>query len=125
MTTIAIVGSGAAGIVSGKVLLQDGFDVTVFDRQSELGGIWSSEGTFYDLHTQQPGPLMEFADLYDGEDDLKDVAKPWHLVVRKQDDTVDTLSFDRLVIATGLHSNPNRIEFKGQERFFGSSYPGL
>ena len=65
--TVAIVGAGPSGLVSAKVLLDDGFDVTLFDRQRELGGIWSAETAYVDLHTQQPGGTYEFSDLVHGE----------------------------------------------------------
>ena len=55
MQTAAIIGAGPAGLVAAKVLLVDGFDVTVFEKNTTLGGIWSFEGSYYNLHTQQPG----------------------------------------------------------------------
>ena len=67
MQTVAIVGAGPAGLVAAKVLLVDGFDVIVFEKNRTLGGIWSFEGSYYNLHTQQPGGTIEFSDLYDGE----------------------------------------------------------
>ncbi len=67
MRTVAIVGAGASALVAAKVLLLDGFDVTLFDKNASLGGIWSFEGSYYNLHTQQPGGTMEFSDLYDGK----------------------------------------------------------
>lgn len=68
MHTVAIIGAGPAGLVAAKVLLIDGFDVTVFEERTTLGGIWSLEGSYYNLHSQQPGGTMEFSDLYDGEE---------------------------------------------------------
>jgi hypothetical protein len=65
--SVAIVGAGPSGLVCAKVLLDDGFDVTLFDRQRELGGIWCAETAYVDLHTQQPGGTYEFSDLVDGE----------------------------------------------------------
>ena len=67
MQTVAIVGAGPAGLVAAKVLLTDGFDVTVFDKNTTLGGIWSFEGSYHNLHAQQPGGTIEFSDLYDGK----------------------------------------------------------
>ncbi|CAF3780534.1 unnamed protein product [Rotaria sordida] len=64
--TVAIIGAGACGLVCAKVLLDDGFNVSLFDRQEELGGIWSSKLAYADLHSQQPGGTLEFSDLYDG-----------------------------------------------------------
>ena len=66
LSTVAIIGAGACGLVCAKVLLDDGFDVTIFERGKELGGIWSSQCAYADLHSQQPGGTMEFSDLYSG-----------------------------------------------------------
>lgn len=65
--SVAIIGAGASGLVAAKVLLEDGFNVTLFERQGQLGGIWSKESAYLDLVTQQPGGTMEFADLFDGQ----------------------------------------------------------
>lgn len=65
--TVAIIGAGACGLVCAKVLLGDGFNVTIFEQQQELGGIWSAEFAYADLHSQQPGGTLEFSDLYDGK----------------------------------------------------------
>lgn len=37
--TVAIIGAGASGLAAAKVLLEDGFDVTVFDRQKKVDGV--------------------------------------------------------------------------------------
>ena len=63
--SIAIIGAGASGLVAGKVFLDDGFDVTLFERDRELGGTWSESMIYLDLHTQQPGGTMAFSDLPD------------------------------------------------------------
>ena len=65
--SVAIIGAGASGLVAAKVLLDDGFNVTLFDRHRQLGGIWSEESAYAGLYTQQPGGTMEFSDLFDGE----------------------------------------------------------
>lgn len=63
--SIAIIGAGASGLVAGKVFLADGFDVTLFERDRELGGTWTEAMIYLDLHTQQPGGTMAFSDLPD------------------------------------------------------------
>ena len=68
---VAIIGAGACGLVCAKVLLDDGFDVTLFDRQREVGGVWSAESAYVDLHSQQPGGTLEFSDLYYGEGNVR------------------------------------------------------
>lgn len=65
--SVAIVGAGPSGLVCAKVLLDDGFDVTLFDRQRDLGGIWSAETAYANLHNQQAAGTIEFSDLLDGE----------------------------------------------------------
>ncbi|MGC7097277.1 flavin-containing monooxygenase [Amycolatopsis lurida] len=58
-----VVGAGPAGIVTTKVLLEHGFDVTVFDKYQRVGGIWSPEGCYPGLANQSSRRLFEFADL--------------------------------------------------------------
>lgn len=58
-----VVGAGPAGIVAAKVLLEDGFNVTVFDKYQRVGGIWSPGGCYDGLHNQAPRRIFEFADL--------------------------------------------------------------
>jgi dimethylaniline monooxygenase (N-oxide forming) len=65
--SVAIVGAGASGLVAAKILLDDGFNVTLFDRQRQVGGVWCAESAYANLHTQQPAGTMEFSDLFDGE----------------------------------------------------------
>ncbi|CAF1506849.1 unnamed protein product [Rotaria magnacalcarata] len=104
--TVAIIGAGACGLVCAKVLLDDGFDVTLFERNEELGGIWSSKVAYADLHSQQPGGTFEFSDLYDGEefttwqhvhDYLQEYADLFHITERIQFQTqVLSVSKDNL-----------------------------
>ena len=63
--TVAVVGAGASGLAAGKVLLEDGFDVTVFDRQKTVGGIWSPDSAYVDLKAQSIGGFMEYSNLPD------------------------------------------------------------
>jgi dimethylaniline monooxygenase (N-oxide forming) len=58
-----VVGAGPAGIVTAKVLLENGFDVTVFDKNRQVGGIWSPAGCYDGLANQAPRRLFEFAGL--------------------------------------------------------------
>ena len=41
-STVAIIGAGDSSLICAKTLLDDRFDVTIFERGKELGGIWSS-----------------------------------------------------------------------------------
>lgn len=61
-----VVGAGPAGIVTAKVLLENGFDVTVCDKYQRVGGIWSPGGCYDGLSNQASLRLFEFADLPSG-----------------------------------------------------------
>lgn len=52
MTTVAIVGAGFAGLSTAKIFRQFGFDVTVFEKDSEVGGVWSASRRYPGLTTQ-------------------------------------------------------------------------
>ncbi|KAI3604820.1 FAD /NAD-P-binding domain-containingprotein [Moniliophthora roreri] len=44
---VAIIGSGAAGLISAQILLQDGFkSVQVITRDATVGGVWSEERVY-------------------------------------------------------------------------------
>jgi len=58
-----VVGAGPGGIVTAKVLLEYGFDVTVFDKYQRVGGIWSPGGCYDGLANQSALRIFEFADL--------------------------------------------------------------
>ncbi|WP_033443460.1 flavin-containing monooxygenase [Saccharothrix sp. NRRL B-16314] len=58
-----VVGAGPGGIVTAKVLLENGFDVTVFDKYDVVGGIWAPGGCYDGLANQSAPRLFEFADL--------------------------------------------------------------
>ena len=40
--TIAILGAGVAGLAAAKTLKQYGFDVSIYETRSELGGVWTN-----------------------------------------------------------------------------------
>lgn len=37
---IAIIGTGPAGLVAAKYAIEQGFDVTVFEQNEAIGGVW-------------------------------------------------------------------------------------
>jgi cation diffusion facilitator CzcD-associated flavoprotein CzcO len=49
---IAIVGAGFAGLASAKVLTEFGHDVHVFEKDSEVGGVWTASRRYPGLGTQ-------------------------------------------------------------------------
>jgi cation diffusion facilitator CzcD-associated flavoprotein CzcO len=45
--SVAIVGSGAAGLITAYTLLQDGFShVQILTRDSTAGGVWATERVY-------------------------------------------------------------------------------
>jgi dimethylaniline monooxygenase (N-oxide forming) len=50
--TIGIIGAGFAGLSSAKVLKEFGYEVTVFEKESEVGGVWTSSRRYPGLGTQ-------------------------------------------------------------------------
>lgn len=52
VTTIGIIGAGFAGLATAKTLREFGFDVTVFEKDTEVGGVWSSSRRYPGLTTQ-------------------------------------------------------------------------
>src|SRR5262249_9067872 len=38
---VCVIGAGISGLVTAKVLLEDGFDPLVFEKDAALGGVWS------------------------------------------------------------------------------------
>lgn len=50
--TIGIVGAGFAGLSTAKVLKEFGYEVTVFEKESEVGGVWASSRRYPGLGTQ-------------------------------------------------------------------------
>ncbi|MFM2160388.1 MAG: hypothetical protein RLY39_919, partial [Actinomycetota bacterium] len=49
---IGIVGAGFAGLSSAKVLAEFGHDVHVFEKESDVGGVWSASRRYPGLGTQ-------------------------------------------------------------------------
>lgn len=52
---IAIIGAGFAGLSTAKLLSDLNYDVTVFEKEAEVGGVWTSSRRYPGLGTQNPG----------------------------------------------------------------------
>lgn len=50
--TIGIIGAGFAGLSTAKVLRTFGYDVQVFEKESEVGGVWAASRRYPGLTTQ-------------------------------------------------------------------------
>ena len=60
--TVAVIGAGIAGLVTAKTLTQDGFDVRVFEKDTDLGGTWAPSRTYPGLRTNNTKQTYEFSD---------------------------------------------------------------
>lgn len=64
---IAIIGCGASGLICGSLLKDNGFNITIFEKNESVGGVWSysQEGVIYDsLVTNLPKTIMQFNNQY-------------------------------------------------------------
>lgn len=62
--SVAIVGAGAAGLIFAEVLLRNGFDITLYEQNSEVGGVWNycprSSVMYGSLRINLPKDIMAF-----------------------------------------------------------------
>ncbi|KAL0575359.1 hypothetical protein V5O48_006610 [Marasmius crinis-equi] len=47
---VAVIGAGAAGLITAHTLIQDGFDVRIITRDTTVGGVWSGERVYPGLN---------------------------------------------------------------------------
>ena len=71
---VAVIGAGANGLCTAKYLLQAGFDVTVFEIGSQIGGMWcynndsGRSSAYRTLHINTSRGVTRFSDLdFDAE----------------------------------------------------------
>jgi cation diffusion facilitator CzcD-associated flavoprotein CzcO len=68
---VAIVGAGLAGIATARVLNSDGFDVTLFEKEPDLGGVWTRTRAYPGLRANTAKKVYHYSDLA-YPDDVKD-----------------------------------------------------
>lgn len=61
--TVAIIGSGASGLVAAKECIASGLVPTLFEKQSELGGIWNGSGVWNSMQTNVSRFTSTFSDF--------------------------------------------------------------
>ncbi len=61
--TVGIIGAGFAGLSTAKVLEKFGFEVTVFEKAPDVGGVWSSSRRYPGLTTQNPRTTYALSDF--------------------------------------------------------------
>jgi len=60
---VGIIGAGVTGLVTAKTFLEEGYQVTVFEKQKGLGGVWEKSRTYPELATQTPGNIYSFSEI--------------------------------------------------------------
>ena len=61
--TIGIIGAGLSGITTAKTCLEYGFDVIVFEKNADLGGVWSASRRYPGITTQNTKDTYFFSDF--------------------------------------------------------------
>ncbi|KAM9972808.1 hypothetical protein ACTFIR_012177 [Dictyostelium discoideum] len=74
---IGIIGGGPSGIASAKAAIECGFDVVIFEKQDDIGGVWSiKNGKAWDnMKTHISYVSMSFSDYFW---DVPEERKPFH-----------------------------------------------
>lgn len=60
--TVGIVGAGFAGLSTAKTLKRFGYEVTVFEKAPDVGGVWSRSRRYPGLTTQNPRDTYALSD---------------------------------------------------------------
>ena len=60
---IGIVGAGFAGVSTAKVLASVGYDVHVFEKEPDVGGVWAASRRYPGLTTQNPRSTYALSDF--------------------------------------------------------------
>jgi len=61
--TIGIIGAGVSGLVAAKTCLEYGYKVKIFEKDIELGGVWSSSRRYPGIATQNTKDTYFFSDF--------------------------------------------------------------
>lgn len=150
---IAIIGAGPSGLVAAKHALEAGFDVTVFEASDALGGQWQTtaahSGVWPGMHTNTSRAMTAFSDFPAPAEHLlhptavqvqaylEAYAHAFGVVDHIRFDTrvadvrpawtVDSESFDAVVVASGRFRAPRLPPIAGAfrgEALHAFDYPG-
>jgi len=61
--TVGIIGAGLSGLVTAKTCLEYGYNVKMFEKDTELGGVWSSSRRYPGVTTQNTKDTYFFSDF--------------------------------------------------------------
>lgn len=60
---VGIIGAGIAGLCTAKLMIALGYDVRVFDKDAQVGGVWAASRRYPGLATQNPRDTYAFSDF--------------------------------------------------------------
>lgn len=61
--TVGIIGAGFAGLSTAKLLKSLGYSVTVYEKEPDIGGVWSASRRYPGLTTQNPRDTYALSDF--------------------------------------------------------------
>ncbi len=61
--SVGIIGAGIAGLCTAKIFKSFGYQVTVFEKEADVGGVWSASRRYPGLTTQNPRDTYEYSDF--------------------------------------------------------------
>ena len=138
VSRIAVIGAGACGLCSAKYLTQAGFDVTIFEIGTQIGGLWcfmndnGRSSAYRTLHINTSRSVTRFHDLDfdEGVQDFPDHKDMHHYLTKYAEHfgLVDKIQFQSRVIDIRPEFNPQKREKpfwrvaleNGTEEFFHS-----
>ncbi|MEB3151591.1 MAG: NAD(P)-binding domain-containing protein [Sphaerospermopsis sp.] len=60
---ICVIGAGVSGLVAAKTFLEEGYDITVFEKQANLGGVWEKTRSYPGQNLQNTRDTFCFSDF--------------------------------------------------------------
>lgn len=63
INSVCIVGAGFAGLTAARVFKALKYDVTLYEKESDVGGVWSASRRYPGLTTQNPRTTYELSDF--------------------------------------------------------------
>ncbi len=63
MLKIGIIGAGIGGLVTAKTLREHGFEVVIFEKETEVGGVWAASRRYPGITTQNTRDTYTFSDF--------------------------------------------------------------
>ncbi|AKG23808.1 flavin-containing monooxygenase [Calothrix sp. 336/3] len=59
---VCVIGAGVSGLVAAKTFLEEDYDVTIFEKQNDLGGVWEKSKRYLGLGLQSTKDTYAFSD---------------------------------------------------------------